>query len=1166
MVYWLGMLKRFIIGSCALLVIFSVLLSPSVAFAVNYWFNNAVSTNPATLGNYWLNSGATTPATVLPDLTVDRLTIITGRTYDGSPTFNAAGRNNGTVTGDAIFKDTSANNAAGIVSGNASFYDSSLNNGTVSGNATFYGETPENNGTVNGTKTRYFTSDVSTVLDYTTGGPWTVVADGAVVNLSGAMYDGTTTFNAINGGSFVYISLSYSYLSSGNAIKLVYDLAVDDTSIPDTSDFVARVNGSPVSIQSVGISGSTVTITLASAITYDDDLRLDYVGSTNPIQNLLGGLAEDFSNRLIPFTISVGTAGPSHWAVVGNKYYTCCGGGNINVANTDTGAIVAAIPVDSGGYFARVGTKLYVTDGTNDEVNVVDTVTDTIVATIPVGDGPFYSITAGTKVYIDNLNAGTVSVIDSATDTVVATVMTTAATYLTVAGTNVYVSNNTSNTVSVIDTHTDTIIATVPTGDTPYALNTIGDKVYVLNGHDNNVTVIDSTTNTATNTIAVGGNPLYVVAVGEKAYVANGVDSSISVIDTVDEEVIATIPLSFSPYAEVVFGDKVYVGGGSGATDIAVIDTVTDEVVETISVGLNPQRPGVADDKVYVNVNSAPYIAIIDTNRVVGEIPALTSFSSTSLSGNYGNGNSINISANFTRSLQSGSEMSLRLNNGSSMLLDDVSGSALSGTYVVTGRTSTPDLSVSSVISADITDSAGLYTKTEYSKLPSSIGDFEGENSFIVRNIGDSKNIEIGDYIEIDVGENPYQISSAVDVAGVSYVYVANQGSNDVSVIRLNDREVVTTIDVGEEPYGLVAVPVGLTTYIYVANINSDDVSVIDAATNTVIDTIDVGNKPYYTAAVGSKVYVTNGGSNTVSVIDTASNTVTDTISVGVYPRGIKAHGTDLYVANYGDPNYSGGDYISVIDSNTDTVTDAIILPAGSYGPRGVTVLGDKVYVANYRSDNVTVINTSTNEIDETIEVGAGPRGIAGYEDKLYVENFDSGTISIIDINSEEVVNEIPVGHSPAGMSIVNDILYYSSFQDGLVRMINILTGEVLQDFEESPRSSSGSSAVKRAAAINSVLPIIDPAAPKAPTALRKIFVQNLKYLTVGPEVKQLQVILNGNGFPLASTGPGSPGQETEKFGPLTKNAIILFQKANGLVPDGIVGPKTRGVLNISNQ
>jgi len=1160
------MLKRFITGSCALLVLFSVLLSPSVAFAVNYWFNNAVNTNPATLGNYWLNSGATTPATVLPDLTVDRLTIITGRTYDGSPTFNAAGRNNGTVTGDAIFKDTSANNAAGIVSGNASFYGSSLNNGTVSGNATFYGETPENNGTVNGTKTRYFTSDTATVLDYTTGGPWTVVADGAIVNLSGATYDGTTTFSAINGGSFVYITLSYSYLSSGNAIKLVYDLTVDNASVPDTSDFVARVNGSTVPIQSVGISGSTVTVTLASAITYDDDLRLDYVGGTNPIQNLSGGPAEDFSDRLIPFTISVGTAGPSHWAVVGNKYYTCCGGGNINVVNTDTGAIVGAIPVDGGGYFARVGTKLYVTDYANDEVNVVDTVTDTIVATIPVGDGPFYSITAGTKVYIDNLDAGTLSVIDSATDTVVATIMTTAATYLAVAGTNVYVSNNTSNTVSVIDTHTDTIIATVPTGDTPYALNTIGDKVYVLNGHDNNVTVIDSATNTATNTIAVGGNPLYVVAVGEKAYVTNAVDHSVSVIDTADEEVIATIPLGFSPYAEVVFGDKVYVGGGSGATDIAVIDTVTDEVVETISVGLNPQRPGVAGDKVYANVNSAPYIAIIDTKKVAGEIPALTSFSSTSLSGHYGNGNSINITANFTRSLQSGSEMSLRLNNGSSVFLDDVSGSALSGTYGVTGRTSTPDLAVSSVISADITDSAGLHTKTEYSKLPSSVGDFEGENSFIVRNVGDSKNIEIGDYIEIDVGENPYQISPAVDVAGVSYVYVANQGSNDVSVIRLNDREVVATIDVGEEPYGLVAVPVGLTTYIYVANINSDDVSVIDAATNTVIDTIDVGNKPYYTAAVGSKVYVTNGGSNTVSVIDTASNTVTDTISVGVYPRGIKAHGTDLYVANYGDPNYSGGDYISVIDSNTDTVTDAIVLPAGSYGPRGVTVLGDKVYVANYRSDNLTIINATTNEIEETIDVGTGPRGLAGYQDRLYVENFDSGTVSIIDTGSEEVISEIAVGHSPAGISVVNGLLYYSSFQDGLVRIIDTSTGEVLQDVGETSHSFSRSSKSKQVELAGPSMPLISPVVPGSPAVSRLVLARTLKYLVIDPEVKQLQIFLNAHGYPLAQSGPGSPGQETDKFGPLTKKAVMIFQKANGLVADGIVGLKTREALNMLNQ
>ena len=70
-----------------------------------------------------------------------------------------------------------------------------------------------------------------------------------------------------------------------------------------------------------------------------------------------------------------------------------------------------------------------------------------------------------------------------------------------------------------------------------------------------------------------------------------------------------------------------------------------------------------------------------------------------------------------------------------------------------------------------------------------------------------------------------------------------------------------------------------------------------------------------------------------------------------------------------------------------------------------------------------------------------------------------------------------------------------------------------------------------------------------------------LKLNTIHPTVKTLQQILNCKGYPLATTGPGSSGNETTKFGALTKKALIKFQKENSLTPDGIVGSKTRATL-----
>ena len=72
-------------------------------------------------------------------------------------------------------------------------------------------------------------------------------------------------------------------------------------------------------------------------------------------------------------------------------------------------------------------------------------------------------------------------------------------------------------------------------------------------------------------------------------------------------------------------------------------------------------------------------------------------------------------------------------------------------------------------------------------------------------------------------------------------------------------------------------------------------------------------------------------------------------------------------------------------------------------------------------------------------------------------------------------------------------------------------------------------------------------------------FARNLEFGMTGEDVKALQQWLNANGYRVASSGPGSPGNETTKFGGATRSALIKFQKANGITPAaGYFGPKTR--------
>ncbi len=76
---------------------------------------------------------------------------------------------------------------------------------------------------------------------------------------------------------------------------------------------------------------------------------------------------------------------------------------------------------------------------------------------------------------------------------------------------------------------------------------------------------------------------------------------------------------------------------------------------------------------------------------------------------------------------------------------------------------------------------------------------------------------------------------------------------------------------------------------------------------------------------------------------------------------------------------------------------------------------------------------------------------------------------------------------------------------------------------------------------------------------------KQLQLGTTDPEVKELQKFLNSIGIKIAETGAGSPGNETDYFGPATQAAVQKFQAQNGIVISGTaettgygrVGPQT---------
>ena len=86
---------------------------------------------------------------------------------------------------------------------------------------------------------------------------------------------------------------------------------------------------------------------------------------------------------------------------------------------------------------------------------------------------------------------------------------------------------------------------------------------------------------------------------------------------------------------------------------------------------------------------------------------------------------------------------------------------------------------------------------------------------------------------------------------------------------------------------------------------------------------------------------------------------------------------------------------------------------------------------------------------------------------------------------------------------------------------------------------------------------------PAATNHVTHTFKKNLTLNSNSSDVKSLQAYLNSHGFKIASSGPGSPGHETNLFRALTKKALAKFQASVGIKPaTGNFGPATRAYIN----
>ena len=267
----------------------------------------------------------------------------------------------------------------------------------------------------------------------------------------------------------------------------------------------------------------------------------------------------------------------------------------------------------------------------------------------------------------------------------------------------------------------------------------------------------------------------------------------------------------------------------------------------------------------------------------------------------------------------------------------------------------------------------------------------------------------------LTVDDTPYGVAVTPD--GDQVLVTQRDGKALVFINTSNFLQIAYTLPVGKSPRGVAVEPNG--RYAYVANFDDNTVSQVNISGRSITDTIDVGDEPSGVAARYDEedetpvVYVTNYKDGTVTVIGEDNETTEIDVDDGPVGVAVTPNGNYVYVANSDD------DTVSIIDTKTETVIDTLNVGDGPWGV-AVGAEGDYVYVTNSFSDTVTVIQASDNTIYDTIYVGDRPRGVSAPINGTiaYVVSQDDGLINRIDMDDDDQVTDLVVDRLDDALSI----------------------------------------------------------------------------------------------------------------------------------------------------
>jgi YVTN family beta-propeller protein len=287
-----------------------------------------------------------------------------------------------------------------------------------------------------------------------------------------------------------------------------------------------------------------------------------------------------------------------------------------------------------------------------------------------------------------------------------------------------------------------------------------------------------------------------------------------------------------------------------------------------------------------------------------------------------------------------------------------------------------------------------------------------------------------GKTVYVALSGTPIEAPPQIDAQG-NPVFARKQGKDDdddeanadkaadgIGVVDVATRRLTAKLNAGSDPEEFALSKDG--KHIYISNEDVKTASVINIGTGKLEHIIPVGQEPegVTTTPDGRQFYVTCEAGGDIYVVDTSGYTVAHHFKVNGRPRSVVfLSGSPIGFI----PSESVGE-LNVIDTVNATVLKTIKLPAGSRPMRvRLSIDEAKLYVSNGRAGTVSVFDTRSYELLNTIKVGARPWGIALSPDGkyLFTANGPSNDVSVVDLATNMEVTRVAAGSSPWGLAIV---------------------------------------------------------------------------------------------------------------------------------------------------